>query len=450
MRRALLLIGVGASIAACAAPVLPPLEAPRVVPQTWTQASALPAKGVDDRWWRAFDDPLIERMIVLADAADDVAQAAARLREAEARSGRVRALLRPDVAAGGSAESARVEDLEQSQAEGLASLIWSPDLNGAGGARARSAQATTEAEAARLAAVRQATRGQAVRLVFLWAEAEARVAAGEAGVAALEETLQVAETRARAGLTSGLDPAAARAELAAARSRPLAARQAADEARLALEALLGLAPGALRGESPALPGGPLAIGAAPPVEVLARRPDLRAAEADLRAAGFDAEAARRDFWPTVSLSAAIGGRWIDPETPFSVGGPLGSVAGSLSAPLFSFGRLEAARDGADARRDQAAIAYRHAATQALAEVETALAALSWAQARAAVLEEALAAAEDRRALADRRHRAGVTSVLDVLTADLALSQVAADLVGARADAARAWIALSVAQGLGAA
>ncbi|MBX9574949.1 MAG: TolC family protein [Caulobacteraceae bacterium] len=448
MRRALVLMGVGASIAACAAPVLPPLEAPRPVPGTWTQA-ALPAQTVDDRWWRTFDDPLIDRLIALADTTDDVALAAARLREAEARGARARALLRPEVAASGSADSARVDDLEQSQAEGLASLIWSPDLNGAAGARARSALAATEAEAARFAAVRQATRGQTVRLVVLWAEADSRAAAGEAAVVALEETLRVAETRARTGLTSGLDPASARAELAAARAHPLAARQAAHEARLALEALLGLTPGALTEERPTLPGAHLAAGAAPPVEVLARRPDLRAAEADLRAAGFDAEAARRDFWPTVSLSAALGGRWVDPETPFSVSGPFGSVAGSLSAPLFSFGRLETARDGTDALRDQAAIAYRRAATQALAEVETALAALSWASARARVLEQAVVAANDRRDLADRRHRAGVTSILDVLTADLALSQVTADLAGARADVARAWIALSLAQGLGA-
>jgi NodT family efflux transporter outer membrane factor (OMF) lipoprotein len=404
---------------------------------------------VADRWWLAFRDPLIDRLVALADASDDVALAGARLREAEARGARARALLRPDVSASGSAGTERIDDLEQSQADALAALIFDPDLNGSGAARARAAGAALEAEAARLAATRQAVRGQTVRLLVLWAEAEARFDAAQAGVAALEETLQVATSRERAGLTSGLDPASARAELAAARARPLAARQAADEARLGLEALLGLASGDLSGERPALPL-PGAAGAAPPLVVLARRPDLIAAEADLRAAGFDAEAARRDFWPDVSLSAALGGRWVNPETPFSATGPLGSLGASVSAPLFSFGRLEAARDAADARRDQAAVAYRRAATGALSEVETALVALDGAQARIRVLEEAVRAAADRRDLADRRHRAGLSSILEVLTADVGLSQARADLAGARADAARAWIALSLAQGLGAA
>ena len=45
-------------------------------------------------------------------------------------------------------------------------------------------------------------------------------------------------------------------------------------------------------------------------------------------------------------------------------------------------------------------------------------------------------------------RQALTSILDVLVADLGVSEVQAELAGARADAARAWIALCVAQGLG--
>jgi outer membrane protein TolC len=59
-------------------------------------------------------------------------------------------------------------------------------------------------------------------------------------------------------------------------------------------------------------------------------------------------------------------------------------------------------------------------------------------------------ARDRQALASQRHRAGLTSILDVLVADLGVSEVQAELAGARADAARAWIALCLAQGLGSA
>lgn len=448
MRLPLTLVAMSAILTACA-PVLPPVSEARLTPETWSQGAVRAESGVDDRWWTTFGDPLIDRLVGLAEASDDVAVARARLAEADSRTVRARALLRPEARASIGAETQRVDDLEQSQADGLAALVWAPDLNGSVGARARAAEAAFVAETARLAAVRQATRASAVRVYVLWAEAEARLAAAEAGVAALEETLAVAEVRASAGLTSGLDPAAARAELARARARPPAARQAAQEARLGLEALLGLAPGSLADQSPALPLTARAPAAAPPLTVLAGRPDMVAAEAELRGAGFEVEAARRDFWPTVSLSAALGGRWVDPETPFSVTGGLESLGASVVAPLFSFGRLEAARDGADGRRDVAALTYRRAATLALAEVETALSALAGAGSRLEMLEVALDAARDRRALASQRHQAGLTSILDVLVADLGVAEVQAELAGARGDAARAWIALCVAQGLGA-
>lgn len=92
--------------------------------------------------------------------------------------------------------------------------------------------------------------------------------------------------------------------------------------------------------------------------MLARRPDLRAAELQLWATGADARAARRDFWPTLSLSAALGGQESDRQTPFTASGFLGHLAGWLTAPLLSFGRLESARDGADARLAPAEVSYR--------------------------------------------------------------------------------------------
>ncbi|MGQ2990910.1 MAG: TolC family protein, partial [Brevundimonas sp.] len=240
--------------------------------------------------------------------------------------------------------------------------------------------------------------------------------------------------------------------LASARARPIAARQAAEEARLGLEALLGLNPGALTAaltqpttaafETPAV----RALSA--PAAVLARRPDLRAAELQLWAAGAEARAARRDFWPTLSLSAALGGQAVDPETPFTASGFLSQIAGGLTAPLFIFGRLESARDAADARRTQAEIAYRQAAMDALSEVETALAALASAEARAGTLADASDAAEDQVRLATGRYRAGVSPFLEVLTARRAAADAMAEHAAAQGEALIAYARLNAATGLG--
>jgi multidrug efflux system outer membrane protein len=183
--------------------------------------------------------------------------------------------------------------------------------------------------------------------------------------------------------------------------------------------------------------------------VLSRRPDLRAAERDLAAAGYDAAAARRDFWPSLSLTAALGSRAVDPENLLAQSGALTQVAAALAAPLRSFGRLEGARDQADARRLAAAIAYRKAATEALDEVERALAAARSAAARSDALNRALGAAADQSRLASSRYRSGLAPFLEVLVAERAVFDAEANLAGARADAARAYAALNLAMGLGA-
>jgi multidrug efflux system outer membrane protein len=451
IRQALLITTAGVLLSACATDAVPTPSTPSA-PAAWDIA-ALP--GIDpatDRWWTAIGDPVLDDIVERAGDASDVRLAEARRFEAQARLGSARAALRPEVGGQGTAERQSVDDLDQETFQTLVTFSLNPDLNGTIRTRAEAERLRTEAEAARVEAARLAARSTAVQLYAALREAEARVAAGDQAVAALEELLSLAHTRERAGLTSGLDTASARAALSAARARPISARQAAVEARLGLEALLGLTPGGLTSTlSQSAPDGlttPPVRALAAPASVLARRPDLRAAELELWAAGADARAARRDFWPTLSLSAALGGQEVDPETPFTASGFLGQIAGGLTAPLFSFGRLESARDAADARQTQAGIAYRQAAVDALSEVERALAALASAEARATTLAETAMAADDQVGLATRRYRAGVSPFLEVLTAQRAAADARAEEAGARGEALSSFARLNAAAGLG--
>jgi NodT family efflux transporter outer membrane factor (OMF) lipoprotein len=456
IRQALLITTAGVLLSACATDTVPTLSSV-AAPAAWNVAAQLApelaaADPATDRWWTAIGDPVLDDIVEQAGDALDVRISEARLFEAQARLGSARAALRPEIGGQGTAERQSTEDLDQETFQALVSFSLNPDLNGAVRTRAEAERLRTEAEAARVEAARLSARSTAVQLYAAYREAEARAVAGDQAVQALEESLSLADTRERAGLTSGLDAASARAALASARARPIAARQAAEEARLGLEALLGLNPGTLTSaltqpinaalETPAV----RALSA--PAAVLARRPDLRAAEFQLWAAGADTRAARRDFWPTLTLSAALGGQELDPETPFTASGFLGQIAGGLTAPLFSFGRLENARDAADARRTQAEIAYRQAAVDALSEVEAALVALASAEARAATLAEAVAAADDQTRLASQRYRGGVSPFLEVLAAQRAAADARAEQAAARGQALAAYARLNAAAGLG--
>lgn len=451
MRRVLAAIAL-VSLTGCT-PSLAPVEALRPVPDGWTDRARLPAPEVEDRWWQAFDDPVLNALVARADLADDPAIAEARMIEALSGLASARAGLRPRLTAAVTGEARHIDDLEQDQIAALALPGWSPDLNGAQTARRRAAQARLSSATVRAAAVRQTTRATVVRLYIAWHEGQARAAAGDRSVSALSTSLDLSASRERAGLISSLDPVAVRVRLAAARAAPLAAREAAETARLGLEALLGLAPGTL---VEVLKTGPSSLPVPPafdpvltPAAVLARRPDLLAAGLDLAAAGYESEAARRDFWPTLSLSLMLGGQGVDPVSPFLASGGLIAAGAGLTSPLTSFGRLEGARDTADARRRIAALQYRQVATLALAEVEQALTAAESAERRRRTVLDATEAGQDRLALAASRYRAGLAPLLDVLAAegDLADGEVA--LTIARADAARARISLSLAMGLGA-
>jgi outer membrane protein, multidrug efflux system len=125
------------------------------------------------------------------------------------------------------------------------------------------------------------------------------------------------------------------------------------------------------------------------------------------------------------------------------GSPLGvwSLGGSILAPIFSAGRLEAGQDAAVARRDQAAFNYRRAALTAFKEVEDALQAVK----RDEEQERALTAQRDSLAraltLATNRYRAGYSPYLDQLDAQRGLLTAQLALVRARVDRLNALVTL---------
>jgi NodT family efflux transporter outer membrane factor (OMF) lipoprotein len=445
----LLLFAATAALAACSSvPREADLRAPNA---SWAEAETRDSEIVDT-WWRAFDDPILDAIVARVEQGDDIALASARLDEAVAGLKRARAALLPDIAVQGAGALQKSGDqtARRDSADGGLAASWSPDLFGQTRLRASAAARRAKASEADLAAARLDARSAAARLYFAIRSAQGQAEAAESNVASLTETLALVDARAAAGLAPQFDVAQARAALAAATARPPALRQAEISARLALEALIGAPAGSLKpvlGAAAPLTT-PKSDAALAPASVLARRPDLQSAELLFAAAGYDARAARRDFWPRVTLSGLVGGQSVSPETFVSGSGALYNAAAAAAAPVFSFGRLEAARDGADARLQQAMIAYRRAATYALADVERALAARKDAAARQAALTTAREAARDQAGLARERYVAGLSPLLDVLVAERASFDAEAALAIADADAASAYADLSAAMGLG--
>lgn len=405
-----------------------------------------------DRWWTVLGDSQLDRLAERAGNVADVTLSEARLDEARARLDRARSVLRPEITVHGAIERLEVDSFDQETSQARLSFDLNLDLNGAKRSRAQAEQFRMLGQAARVEAVRIRARSAAVQLYAAVYEAKARASAADQAVAVLEDTLEVSRARYRAGLTSGLDVASIQTALSAARIRPLVARQAGAEAQLGLEALLGLEPGRLAHladhPGPIKVANPRLEGLSAPASVLARRPEMRAAELELWAAGADAQAARRDFWPTLSLAGALGAQDINPVMPFTASGFLTQAAVGLSAPVFSFGRLSSARDAADARRLQAQINYRQAAIDALVAVERAVVVLAAAEARAATLSQALDAAQEEIDLSSYRYRAGLSSIDPVLEAQAKASDAEDALAMARREVLVSFARFNAEAGLG--
>ena len=105
--------------------------------------------------------------------------------------------------------------------------------------------------------------------------------------------------------------------------------------------LLGQNPGdVLRGRSLTDQDLPPEVPAGLPSALLERRPDIRAAEQDLIAANAQIGVARAAYFPTLSLSGALGGASTQLSSLFSASNSTWSLVPQVTQPIFTGGRIK--------------------------------------------------------------------------------------------------------------
>ena len=110
-----------------------------------------------------------------------------------------------------------------------------------------------------------------------------------------------------------------------------------------------------------------------PSELLTNRPDIMQAEHELMAAKLDVQAARKEFYPSLSISAAFGFNAFKPSFLFrSPESILYSLAGEATAPLINKKGITAEFNNANARQIQAIYNYQRSILNAYLEVSTQL------------------------------------------------------------------------------
>ncbi|QZD94494.1 efflux transporter outer membrane subunit [Qipengyuania gelatinilytica] len=431
-----LLATTALALSACA-PALQ--EAPigsAVAPPTEWRTDLGVTAPIERDWWDAFGDPQLSVLVEKARSNNaDLQVAAARVEEARATERGSRGYLLPSVGAGVEGGVRReVSPFGQAQTSVAAQpafrASYEVDLFGKNAARIDAAEAGVAASAAGAEAARLSVSAATATGYITLLALDRRLSVLEETLAKRQEAVKFARDRAEVGYTSQLPLRQAEAEYqATAQLVPQLKAQIARQEN-ALSVLTGELPGAItRGgtlEDLRRPPAPATL----PSELLRRRPDVAAAEYRIAAADAKMRMARADFMPSIDLGAAAGLVLSD-----LLADPVGvwSLGGSILAPIFQGGKLQAQLDGATAQRDQAAWAYRSTVLNAFREVEDRMAVLANLQDQEAALEAQQLAVADALRHARNRYRAGYTPYIEQVDAQRALLGVELALIQVRAD-----------------
>jgi multidrug efflux system outer membrane protein len=444
------------------------------VPPTFAEASnASPVADAElASWWRSFGDPELDKLVDRAIAQNlDVETAAARIREARAREIVAGASSKPRLDAQGSITRQRISENaiplppgagRQSGSFGLPGsefttfrvgfdASWELDLFGktrrsVEAARARTGQALWNRRDVQVSVAAETTDAYLTLRTL-----QQRIATAEAELARQERSEKLVAARVRGGLVTGQDLEQQKSERATAAAALPALRAQAEAQVHALGVLTGETPEALIAElsHPAgLPIAPPEIPAGLPSDLLRRRPDIRAAERELAASTADIGVATADLYPRFSLTAAPGLVSTALSSLLEWGSRSFSLGASVDWPLLSGGRTRGNIAVANARQEQALIAYRKSVLGALQDVEDALSRSDGDRRQISDLQEALTRASRAEEIARTRYRAGLVTYSDVLQAQAHRLKLEDQLTETRGTLARDTVALFKALGGG--
>jgi NodT family efflux transporter outer membrane factor (OMF) lipoprotein len=393
------------------------------------RASATAPLWPSQTWWVGFGDPQLNALIARAQSDNlDIYQAAARLRQADARARAAGAALLPTVNATatsttfyGHTGSASDHETDYGVSVGISYDLdfWGKNRDIVNAARA--AQRASDADRATVAlGVTASVAASYFQLLSL----RDRIDIARANLGASEAVLRVIQRRVDAGYAANADLTQQRALVAAQRAIIPALEQQALEARTALALLLGVEP-----EGFEIAPTHLDQLSAPevrpglPSELLTRRPDIVRAESELLAAHADLSVARKAFLPDLSLTANGGVAYpalaaaVDTLPGFGLAVNGGAT---LIQTIFDGGARHARIEESSAHEQELLAAYRAAVIASFSDVENALGDTAHLGQQEAEIQSQVVESERVLRSAQRKYTAGAADFLVVTDAQRSL------------------------------
>lgn len=412
-----------------------PLKSTKPIEAYETKTSLEAANSHDQwpnsQWWLAYGDQQLNELISEALVnSPDMAAAIARFARANANSGMTGSKLYPSLSANASATEEKMSYnylypksmLPNGWTDyGRATLDITWELDFWGKNRAALAAATSEQDAS-LADLSLARLSLASAIASSYGELARLFSARDTAKMALEvrtKTVTLFNQRYVNGLETKGSLKEAEARKSAAEGELLQLDELITLQRYQLAALMGKGPD--RGLTIARPTVDLAKETTLPThlsaDLLGHRPDIVAARLRVQSQLKTIDSKKAEFYPNVNLTGFFGMQSLGVEALTKSGSSTGSIGPAVSLPIFAGGRLRAQLRASVASYDEAVANYDKTITQALQEVANAGASKKSLIARLNKADEAVQAAREAYEVAQNRYKGGLSSYLEVLSAE---------------------------------
>jgi NodT family efflux transporter outer membrane factor (OMF) lipoprotein len=312
------------------------------------------------------------------------------------------------------------------------SVSYELDLFGRVRRNLEAANASLQGSAADLENVRLVLTAELAADYFNLRELDREAGVVRQSVEIQQKGLDLVNHRHEGGVANGLEVAQQAALLDSTATQLQLVLQQRAQFEHAIAALTGKSASAFSLAEAPFDAAPPAIPTGVPSEILERRPDVATSERQMAFENAQVGLAMAAFYPHITLGGSGGWESRDIATLINAPSAFWSLGGDLLQPIFNGGRNRANLAATRAAYDESVANYRESVLVAFQQVEDGLSGLALLN-QAAKTQRA-AVADSRRALdiANNRYVGGVTTYLDVITAQSTLlsnERLATQLLG---------------------
>jgi NodT family efflux transporter outer membrane factor (OMF) lipoprotein len=389
------------------------------------------------KWWEIYQDPQLNKLEDrIAAGNPTLRQALETYLAARDQVSAARAAFYPTLSAGVGAQREEISANGPNYSPGKPTTYsdftltgqasWEPDFWGRIRRTVEAARSSAQASAADQANIDLSLHAEMAADYFQLRGLDAEIELLNSTVTDLGNQLDLTQRRLAGGIGTEADVAQARTQLETVRAQ----RVDVGVARAQYEHAIGTIANLKLSDfsipfSPLVQSSGLALPKVPvgvPSQLLERRPDIAAAERRAAAANAQIGIAVSAFYPNINLTGTGGFESMDIGTLIQGPSALWSLGGQATELLFDAGQRHALTDAARHTYEAQAAAYRSTVLSAFNDVEDQLSGLRILESESTVEQKAVDAAQHSYDISNQRYKGGVTSYLEVLTAEAALLQ----------------------------